>query len=138
VFAWLKAMFKRSGADPAEPAGPEPSLDAPASVGGKISVFDVADNFLQQNAQRMPYPVHALIAAGATDLASDEEVLKACEKIEHHGYQYPLNPTIRSLLTHGGDLLAFLRWQAANDIPVTEYEHERKIRDLVDRFRSER
>ncbi|MEN8148681.1 MAG: hypothetical protein ABFS86_02590 [Planctomycetota bacterium] len=143
----MKALFRRPGADQAEPAvqvepvepvEPAPPADAPAAVGKGISVFDVADAFLRANAQRTQWPVHALIAAGATDLASDHEVLAACEKIEKHGYQYPLNPTIRSLLDGSGDLLAFLRWQAANDVPVTEYEHERKIRDLVERFRSDR
>ena len=94
------------------------------------------DGFLTQNPAPTPYSVHALIAAGAADLAEPAELLQVCEKIQEHGYQYPLNPTLRSDLTES-ELLDFLVWQAGTGVDREEYRNENTIRELIGEFREE-
>ncbi|MCA9131657.1 MAG: hypothetical protein KDA45_00810 [Planctomycetales bacterium] len=101
-----------------------------------LTIFNVVDRFLAQNPAPTPFGVHALIVAGATELMSPEEVLQACEKIQEHGYQYPLNPTLQAELSKA-ELLGFLRWQARSDIDVEAYQNENTIRQLIERYREE-
>ncbi len=63
-----------------------------------VSVMTVVNRFLTANPQRTAHGVHALIAAGAANLADPGDVPLACTKIQEHGCQFPLNPTLRSEL----------------------------------------
>ena len=96
----------------------------------------VVDRFLTENPQRTPYGVHALIAAGATDFQDPAEVPRACAKIQEHGYQFPLNPTLRNELS-ADQWLEYLRWHVRQSVSKEEYEHEHRIRQLIQRFRDQ-
>jgi hypothetical protein len=99
-----------------------------------LTVMHVVDSFLTQNPAPTPYSVHALIKAGATELMTAEELLQACDKIQEHGYQYPLNPTLRREL-HESELLSFLRWQAHADDALEAYQNENTLLELIERYR---
>jgi len=102
MFGWLRKLIGGVSTQP-PPTQPErtKTLAQPATV------YEVVDRFLTHNPAPTPYSVHALIAAGAAGLAEPAELLQVCEKIQEHGYQYPLNPTLRSDLTES-ELLGFL------------------------------
>ncbi len=100
-----------------------------------VTAWDVVDRFLVNNPAPTPYSVHALIDAGAADLMDHAELLQACEKIQEHGYQYPLNGALVAKLDES-ELMDFLRWQSRTDIAKGCYDNEVKIGELVEHFRS--
>jgi len=126
---WLKRLF--GGAEAAAPAVP-----AAAAARPRRELMDVVDAFLTQNPQSTPYSVHALIAAGGAELEDSQTVLQVCERIAAHGYQYPLNPTLREELKKH-EILPYLQWQAASGVAREEYCNENTIRKLIRRFRDE-
>ena len=129
MLGWLKRLF--GGAESAAPAGP-----ASAAARPRRELMDVVDAFLTQNPQPTPYGVHALLAAGVAELGDSQTALQACERIAEHGYQYPLNPTLRDEL-QDHEILPYLQWHAASGIAREEYRNENTIRKLIRRFRDE-
>jgi len=129
MWGWLKRLL--GGAEAAAAAVP-----AGAAARPQRELMDVVDAFLTQNPQSTPYSVHALIAAGGAELADSQTVLQACERIAAHGYQDPLNPTLREELKKH-EILPYLQWQAASGIGREEYCNENTIRKLIRRFRDE-
>jgi len=129
MFGWLKRLL--GGAEAAAPAVPAAAAERP-----RRELMDVVDAFLTQNPQSTPYSVHALIAAGGAELEDSHTVVQACERIAAHGYQYPLNPTLREELKEQ-EILPYLQWQAAAGIAREEYRNENAIRKLIRRFRDE-
>lgn len=131
MFSWLKRLIGRS--ESSQRADVEAS--PPAAARGKPrELMQVVDAFLTQNPQPTLFGVHALIAAGAADLRDSETVLEACERIAVHGYQFPLNPTLRRELKTR-EILPYLQWQARNKIDPNDYLNENTILALVERFR---
>ena len=134
MFGWLKNILT-AGKQKAHHV-PPPVDYVPSGTIKPLSVMQVVDNFLTQNPAPTPFGVHALIAAGATELLSGEELVEACEKIQEHGYQYPINPTLQHDLNHA-EILRFLRWQSKTHVELDAYQDENTIRDLISRFRYE-
>lgn len=137
MFWWKKKKQNPAGETPDLTGQPESASARFLNLSDTIrplTVVDVMDNFLVQNPAPTPYSVHALIKAGVTELMTPGEVLEACHKIQQHGYQFPLNPTLQAEL-HSSDLLRFLRWQAQSEIGVEFYQNENTIRQLIKRFR---
>ena len=138
MFSWLKRML---GGGKKPDSSPPPPDDAPSTAsappaGLTRELMDVVDAFLTQNPQHTVHGVHALVAAGAAELADSQTVLQACDRIEEHGYQYPLNPTlIRELKTR--EILPYLRWQAASTVSRDDYLNEHRISRLIHQFRDE-
>ena len=99
------------------------------------TVWGVVEHFLESNPTPTPYSVNALVDAGASDLLDPEELLQACDKIKEHGYQYPINGILMAEL-EPPELLSYLRWHQKTGVTKESYENERKIRDLIERFRS--
>lgn len=110
--------------------------DHQKQVGDHLRAEDVMDVFLEQNPKPTPFMVHALVAAGGANLPDSDAVVRVCEKIEHHGYQYPLNPTLRRQLKYG-ELLLYLKWHASRQINRESYRDENSIVGLIERFRKE-
>lgn len=109
-------------------------LGEPQSVEKQLGIDEVMDAFLEQNPQPTPFMVHALLAAGAAHLSDSEAVVRVCEKIASHGYQYPLNPTLRRQLGHR-ELLPYLKWHADTQVERESYRDENSISMLVHQFR---
>ena len=99
------------------------------------SPWDVADKYLLNNPSPTPYTVHALVEAGAADLLDPVDLTTACQKIEEHGYQYPINPVLANALTEA-ELLKFVRWQAQVGVAKESYANEMKLRELMEMFRA--
>ena len=93
MFKWLKRFMSTDQ----QPAARGHDTEGPGTH-RSVSVMTVVDRFLTANPQRTPYGVHALNAAGVTDLQDAADVQRVCAKIEEYGYQFSLNPTLRSEL----------------------------------------
>ncbi|WP_182870401.1 hypothetical protein [Stieleria mannarensis] len=136
MFAWLKKLV--SG-----PAPPAASPDSPRTVPQSdlrqtlqvATVWQVVDRFLTQNPAPTPLGVHALVDAGAANLLDASELIQVCEKIQEHGYQFPINPTLINELKPP-ELLEFLRWHQQHDVEPEYYANEATIRELIERFRA--
>ncbi len=142
MFSWLKKLVarsdgrgkstERSGDGPRD--GPRDDLRATLQV---ASVWQVVDRFLINNPSPTLFGVHALVHAGAANLLEPSELIQVCEKIQEHGYQFPINPTLMNELSKA-ELLEFLRWHGQNDVEREYYANESTIRELIERFRLSR
>ena len=135
MFTWLKKLVSNSAAPAQAPKGPIilPKED-PRDTIQLATVWEVVDRFLKNNPSPTVYGVHALVEAGAANLLEPAELFQACEKIQEHGYQYPLNPTLINELEQG-EFLEFLSWHGQNQIELEFYANESTIRELIERFR---
>ena len=138
MFTWLKKLVSNPTPPAKAPEGPVilPREDVRETI-QIATVWEVIDRFLQNNPSPTVYGVHALVEAGAANLLEPAELLQACEKIQEHGYQYPLNPTLINELEQG-QLLEFLSWHGQNQIEIEFYANEATIRELIERFRMSR
>lgn len=134
MFKWLK---KRLGGEtnPPAPRPADPSDTTTTDTLKLVSVWDVVDQFLTQNPQPTPYSVHALIDAGAQNLLEVSELMQVCDKIQEHGYQYPINGVLLSNLD-SSELLEFLRWQSKSIVDKSSYDNEASINVLIEHFRA--
>ncbi|MCO8124005.1 hypothetical protein NHH03_19835 [Stieleria sp. TO1_6] len=134
MFKWLKKIVSGS-TPPAPPTGSTVvSKAALQQTLQMATVWEVVDRFLVNNPSPTPYGVHALVDAGAANLMESSELFQVCEKIQEHGYQYPLNPTLRNELDPS-ELLEFLRWHGQNRIEKEYYANESTLRELIQQFR---
>ena len=131
MLKWLKKLLVADG-DSAPPEEDEPPFTDKLQL---VTVWGVVERFLENNPTPTPYSVNALVDACASDLLDPEELLKACDKIKEHGYQYPINGVLLSEL-EPAELLSYLRWHAKTGVPKECYDNEPKIRALIERFRS--
>ncbi len=97
----------------------------------------MVDKFLVNNPTPTPFGIHALVAAGAANLLDPKELTEVCEKIQEHGYQYPINPTLANELRES-ELLDFVRWQSENEVDKESYANELGVKGLIEQFRMSR
>jgi hypothetical protein len=136
MFNWLKKRL--GGVEKPEVDNYAPDVEMSPSAMGTlhlVTVWDVVDQFLSQNPQPTPYSVHALIAAGAHNLLDTAELMQACDKIQEHGYQYPINGVLLANLDPS-ELLDFLRWQSTSAIEKGSYDNEANLSVLIEHFRA--
>lgn len=135
MFKWIKNLVAGSSKPPQEsqPPNREPIENLRETI-HVVSVWSVVDRFLTNNPTPTPYGVQALVEAGAVNLLDSDELLQACEKIQEHGYQHPINPTLINELTKP-ELLEFVRWHDQYQIELEYYANEMTIRELIERFR---
>ncbi|MCA9139175.1 MAG: hypothetical protein KDB00_20520 [Planctomycetales bacterium] len=135
MFNWIKKLVGASNATDQVPDQPRPQpTDNLRETIHIVSVWSVVDRFLTNNPTPTPYGVQALVDAGAVNLLDSEELLQACEKIQEHGYQHPINPTLMNELSQT-ELLEFVRWHGQYAIEKEYYANEMTIRELIERFR---
>jgi hypothetical protein len=133
MFKWLKRLLVADEESTAT-VEDEPSFTDTLQL---VTVWGVVERFLDNNPTPTPYSVNALVDAGASDLLDPNELLKACDKIKEHGYQYPINGVLLAEL-EPPELLSYLRWHKKTGVAKESYENERKVRELIQRFRSSR
>ena len=138
MFAWLKRIVTRSNpsAAPAQSPRVPPAVDLRQTL-QVATVWQVVDRFLTQNPAPTPFGVHALVDAGAANLLDASELIQVCEKIQEHGYQYPINPTLLQELKQP-ELLEFLRWHGQNEVEREYYANEVTLRELIQQFHADR
>ena len=136
MFKWFKKLVSGSSATTAPSADtivlPKENMRETLQI---ATVWDVVDRFLTNNPAPTAFGVHALVAAGASNLLEPKELIQVCEKIQEHGYQYPINPTLINELTPA-ELLEFLRWHGQTEVEQEYYTNEATIRELIQKFRS--
>jgi hypothetical protein len=135
MFKWLKKRRSAEQSPATAPHSPANSGSITTDTLKLVSVWDVVDQFLTQNPQPTPYSVHALIDAGAANLLDPPELMQVCEKIQEHGYQYPINGVLLSNLD-ATELLGFLRWQSKSAVEKSAYDNEATISVLIEHFRA--
>lgn len=136
MFAWLKKIVSRSAAPTApvkQPVAP-PADDLRMTI-QVATVWQVVDRFLTNNPSPTPFGVHALVNAGAANLLDASELIEVCEKIQEHGYQFPINPTLINEL-NTSELLEFIRWHGQAGVEQEYYANEATLRELIQRFRN--
>lgn len=135
MFKWLKNLVSASPAKTQDSQGPvilpKENLRETLQI---ATVWEVVDRFLKNNPSPTPFGVHALVDAGAANLLEPTELFQACDKIQEHGYQYPLNPTLVNEM-EPEEILEFVRWHGQNLIEQEYYANESTIRELVQKFR---
>lgn len=132
---WITNLFTAKPAAPASSVVPITTcMDSGEETLQLATVWEVVDRFLTANPQPTVHGVHALLEAGAANLLEPNELIQVCEKIEQHGYQYPINPTLSRELSRE-ELMEFFRWQRNNQIEKEYYANEATIRELIERFR---